>query len=68
MFFLSSFLLKSFREWKTKSLKWKKGEKKLDSELNLPQLEGFAYYFKDDKIKLPLPSEDILNVFNDLGS
>ena len=43
------------------------GEKKLDSELNLPQLEGFAYYFNDDKIKLPLPSQDILDVFNDLG-
>lgn len=42
------------------------GEKKLESELKLPQIEGFAYYFNDDKIKLPLPSEDILNVFNDL--
>ena len=42
------------------------GEKDLETELNLPQLEGFAYHFDKDKIRLPLLSNDILNVLNEL--
>lgn len=41
-------------------------EKDLKAEVNLPQLEGFAYYFDNQKIKLPLLSIDILNVLNAL--
>ena len=41
-------------------------EKDLEEEVNLPQLEGFAYYFKQEKIMLPLLLDDILNVLNNL--
>lgn len=41
-------------------------QKENDANLNLPKLEGFAYYFEDDKIKLPLVSQEILNVLNKL--
>jgi cell division protein FtsQ len=35
-------------------------------EVNLPELEDFAYYFKKDRIVLPLWTDDILNIFNNL--
>lgn len=41
-------------------------EKKLESQLKIPQLAGFAYYFEGNKIKLSAPSTDILKVLNDL--
>jgi len=41
-------------------------EKDLTVEVNLPQLEGFPYYFDNHKILLPLVTDDILNVFNNL--
>ena len=41
-------------------------EKDLMAEVNLPELEDFAYYFKKDRIVLPLLTDDILNIFNNL--
>ncbi|MFN2339826.1 MAG: cell division protein FtsQ/DivIB [Halanaerobium sp.] len=41
-------------------------EKDLKAEVNLPELEDFAYYFEKEKIILPLLTEDILNIFNNL--
>ncbi|ADO76875.1 cell division protein FtsQ/DivIB [Halanaerobium praevalens] len=39
-------------------------QKKNNFNVDLPKLEGFAYYFEDDKIKLPLASQAILDVLN----
>ncbi|RAK07404.1 cell division protein FtsQ [Halanaerobium saccharolyticum] len=41
-------------------------EEDLAAEINLPQLEGFAYYFDNHKILLPPVTDDILNIFNNL--
>lgn len=43
-------------------------EEALDTEVNLPQFEGFAYYFDNQKIILPSLTDDILNIFNSLES
>ena len=41
-------------------------EKDLTAEVNLPELEGFAYYFDNHKILLPHLIDDFLNIFNNL--
>ncbi|MGM0499523.1 MAG: cell division protein FtsQ/DivIB [Bacillota bacterium] len=41
-------------------------EKRIDDELQLPQFEGFPYYFKEEKIVLPVITDEILKVLNDL--
>lgn len=41
-------------------------QKKIETDLDLPEIEGFAYYFEGNKIKFPLASQDILNVLNEL--
>lgn len=43
-------------------------EKKLESELNLPKVEGFAYYFNNQKIKLPDFTGDLLEVFSSINT
>jgi len=41
-------------------------EKKLDNDLQVPHFEGFPYYFKEEKIVLPIITDEILKVLNDL--
>jgi cell division protein FtsQ len=41
-------------------------EKRIDDELQLPQFEGFPYYFKEEKVVLPVITDEILKVLNDL--
>jgi cell division protein FtsQ len=41
-------------------------EKALAEEIDLPKLEGFAYYFDQHKIILPPLTDGILNIFNNL--
>ncbi len=41
-------------------------EKDLTAEVNLPELDGFAYYFENHKISLPLVTDNILNIFSNL--
>ena len=41
-------------------------EKKMESELQLPQFEGFPYYFKEKKIVLPVITDEMLKVLNNL--
>ena len=41
-------------------------EKKMGNELQLPQFEGFPYYFKEKKIILPVITNEMLKVLNDL--
>lgn len=42
------------------------GEKELNAELKLPQLEAFNYYFQGEKIILPSFTDDLLKVLNNL--
>lgn len=42
-------------------------EEKLDNALEIPQFAGFSYYFKDKKIILPITTDEILKVLNNLG-
>lgn len=41
-------------------------EKEIAENINLPEFENFAYYFREDKIVLPFFTEDILQVLNSL--
>lgn len=41
-------------------------EKEIEENLKLPEFEDFAYYFREDRIILPLFTEDILQVLNSL--
>lgn len=41
-------------------------EKSLETELKSPQIEGFPYYFNQDKIVLPAVSDEMLKVLNNL--
>lgn len=41
-------------------------ERSMEMELNLPEFEGFSYYFKDQKINLPVFTEDIFEVLSSL--
>lgn len=42
------------------------GEKELKSQLNLPQLADFDYYFQGEKIVLPIITDELLKVLNNL--
>ena len=42
-------------------------EKDADTAVNIPEIEGFAYYFEDDKIIFPLLIDQLLKDFSDLN-
>lgn len=41
-------------------------EKNIKNEIDLPEFENFAYYFRDDKIVLPVFTNEILQILNNI--
>ena len=44
------------------------GEEDLSTEVKLPEIEGFSYYFKDEKVLFPEKMDNLLNVLSDLDN